>query len=144
MDRDGTINRYKGFLTSIDDFELLPGAAEAIRKLNEAGWLCIVVTNQPVIARGELTEDQLREILDKMETLLGREGAYLDAIYYCPHHPDKGFRGEVPELKIDCSCRKPRPGMLYQAAEDYGQHLSVQSLEEFAAGIVSERTDQRS
>lgn len=125
LDRDGTINRYKGFLTDIDEFELLPEAAEAIRMLNETGWLVIVVTNQPVIARGEVTEDQLLEIHNKMETLLGQEGAYLDAVYYCPHHPDKGFEGEIRELKITCTCRKPKPGMLLSAAEDFNIDLTV-------------------
>lgn len=125
LDRDGTINRHVGFLRDIDDFELLPGAAEGVRKLNEAGFLTIVVTNQPVIARGELTREGLRRIHDKMETLLGVEGAFLDALYYCPHHPRKGFAGEVAELKIDCDCRKPKPGLLLQAARDYHIDLSA-------------------
>lgn len=124
LDRDGTINKYVGFLRNIDDFELLPDVAEAIRKINESGYLAIVVTNQPVIARGEVTREQLEEIHSKMETLLGAEGAYLDAIYYCPHHPHKGYKGEIPELKIDCECRKPRPGMLLQAARDFNINLS--------------------
>jgi D,D-heptose 1,7-bisphosphate phosphatase len=124
LDRDGTVNKYVGFLRDINDFELLPGVAEAIRKINASGNLAIVVTNQPVIARGEVTFDQLQEIHNKMETLLGQEGAYLDAIYFCPHHPDKGFEGEVPELKIDCDCRKPKPGMLLKAAEDFNIDLS--------------------
>ena len=124
LDRDGTINRYVGFLRNIDDFELLPGAAEAIRAINESGYLAIVVTNQPVIARGEVTEEQLSEIHRKMETLLGREGAYLDGVYYCPHHPDKGFAGERPELKTACECRKPKPGMLLQAAEEFNIDLN--------------------
>lgn len=125
LDRDGTINRYVGFLRSIDEFELLPGVAEAIRKINESGYLAIVATNQPVIARGEVTEAELREIHNKMETLLGQEGAYLDAIYYCPHHPHKGYEGEIPELKFDCDCRKPKPGMLLQAAADFNIDLSA-------------------
>ncbi len=124
LDRDGTINKYVGFLRNIDDFELLPGVTEAIRKINSSGYLAIVVTNQPVIARGEVTFEQLDEIHNKMETLLGQEGAYLDAIYFCPHHPDKGFDGEVPELKFDCECRKPKPGMLLKAAEDFNIDLS--------------------
>lgn len=124
LDRDGTINKYVGFLRDINDFELLPGVAEAIRNINASGYLAIVVTNQPVIARGEVTFDQLREIHNKMETLLGQEGAYLDGVYYCPHHPDKGFEGEVPDLKIDCDCRKPKPGMLVKAAEDFNIDLS--------------------
>lgn len=125
LDRDGTLNRHIGFLRDIGDFELIPGAAEAIRKINASGYLAIVITNQPVIARGELTEDQLHEIHKKMATELGKEGAYIDALYYCPHHPDKGFPGEVPELKIECECRKPRPGMLQKAARDFNIDLSA-------------------
>lgn len=124
LDRDGTINKYVGFLRNIDDFELIDGVAQAIRKINASGYLAIVVTNQPVIARGEVTVPQLQEIHNKMETLLGLEGAYLDAIYYCPHHPHKGYAGEVPELKIDCDCRKPKPGMLLKASEDFNIDLS--------------------
>lgn len=124
LDRDGTINKYVGFLRNIDDFELIDGVAEAIRKINESGYLAIVVTNQPVIARGEVSFNELEEIHNKMETLLGKEGAYLDAIYYCPHHPHKGYEGERPELKIDCDCRKPKPGMLLKAAEDFNIDLS--------------------
>lgn len=123
LDRDGTINKYVGFLRKNDDFELLPNVAEAIRMINLSGYLAIVVTNQPVIARGEVTESELQEIHNKMETLLGNEGAYLDAIYYCPHHPHKGFDGEIPELKIECECRKPKPGMLLNAVRDYNIDL---------------------
>lgn len=89
-----------------------------------SGYLCIVVTNQPVIARGEVTRTELDDIHNKMETLLGYEGAYVDAIYYCPHHPHKGYEGEIKELKIDCDCRKPKPGMLLRAAEDYNIDLN--------------------
>lgn len=124
LDRDGTINKYVGFLRNIDDFELLPKVADAIQKVNTSGYLAIVVTNQPIIARGEITYEQLQEIHNKMETLLGIEGAYLDAIYFCPHHPHKGYEGEVPELKIECECRKPKPGMLLEAAKDFNIDLS--------------------
>lgn len=124
LDRDGTINGYVGFLRNIDEFELLPGVAEAIKKINESGFLAIVATNQPVIARGEVTVSELKEIHNKMETLLGAEGAYLDAIYYCPHHPHHGYPGEVEVLKIDCECRKPKPGMLLRAAKDFNIDLS--------------------
>lgn len=124
LDRDGTINKYVGFLRNIENFELLDGAAEAIRKINASGYLAIVVTNQPVIARGEVSFEELDEIHNKMETLLGKEGAYLDGIYYCPHHPHKGYAGERPELKLDCECRKPKPGMLLQAAADFNIDLS--------------------
>lgn len=125
LDRDGTINKYVGFLRNIDDFELIDGVAEAIKKINASGYLAIVVTNQPVIARGEVTFKELEQIHNKMETLLGAKGAYLDAIYFCPHHPYKGYEGERPELKIDCDCRKPKPGMLLKAAEDFNIDLSA-------------------
>ena len=124
LDRDGTINEYVGFLTDIKEFHLLDGVAEAIRKINASGYLAIVVTNQPIIARGEVSFTELQEIHNKMETLLGAEGAYIDAIYFCPHHPDKGFEGERVEYKISCDCRKPKPGMLLKAAEDFNIDLS--------------------
>jgi D-glycero-D-manno-heptose 1,7-bisphosphate phosphatase len=124
LDRDGTINNYVGFLRNIEDFSLVDGVTEAIRRINESGYLAIVVTNQPVIARGEVSVSQLNEIHNKMETLLGQDGAYVDAIYYCPHHPHKGYAGEIPELKVDCDCRKPKPGMLRQAAEKFHIDLS--------------------
>lgn len=123
LDRDGTINIYKNFISDPDDFELIDGVAEAIAILNQKGFLVIVVTNQPVIARGECSLDTLQEIHNKMETLLGQKGAYVDGIYFCPHHPDKGFPGERSEYKIDCNCRKPKPGMLLQAAEKYNIDL---------------------
>ena len=91
LDRDGTINKYVGFLRNIEEFELLPDVADAIKKINEYGYLCIVVTNQPVIARGEVKAEELDLIHNKMETLLGQQGAYIDGLYYCPHHPHKGY-----------------------------------------------------
>ena len=124
LDRDGTLNRYVGFLRNIDEFELLPGAAEAVALINASGYLAVVITNQPVIARGEVSEEELRQIHNKMETLLGLEGAYLDGIYVCPHHPEHGFAGERPELKIVCECRKPKPGLLLQAASDLNIDLA--------------------
>ena len=125
LDRDGTINKYVGFLRNIDEFELIDGVGEAIKKINSKGYLAIVITNQPVIARGELTFEGLQQIHNKMETLLGYEGAYLDAIYFCPHHPHRGYEGEIPELKKECACRKPKPGMLFRAADDYNIDLSL-------------------
>ena len=124
LDRDGTINKYVGFLTKPEQFELLPGVAEAIKMINNSGYLAIVVTNQPVIARGDCTWEELQQIHDKMETEFGKEGAFLDAIYICPHHKDKGFVGEWPEYKFDCACRKPKPGLLLQAATDFNIDLS--------------------
>ena len=124
LDRDGTINKYVGFLRNIEDFELIDGVSEAIKQINQSGYLAIVVTNQPVIARGEVSWEELHEIHKKMETLLGKDGAYIDGLYICPHHPDKGFEGERPEYKFDCECRKPKPGLLLQAASDFNIDLS--------------------
>lgn len=124
LDRDGTINMHKGFLNSVDDFELITGAAEGIKELNQSLYLAIVATNQPVIARGECTLKQLDHIHQKMETELGKEGAFLNDIFFCPHHPHKGYEGEVVEFKIDCNCRKPKIGMLLMAADKYNIDLS--------------------
>ena len=123
LDRDGTINVLNGFLSNIDDFEFLPGIAEAIKKINNSEYLVIVATNQPVVARGECTLEKLEQIHMKMELELGKQGAYLDDLFYCPHHPDKGYKGENIEFKIDCNCRKPKTGMLKQAANKYNIDL---------------------
>lgn len=116
LDRDGTLNFDHGWINSPEKLELLPNAAEAIRLINSAGYLAVIITNQPVIARGECTEAQLKLIHNRLEWLLGLEHAYIDAIYYCPHHPDKGFPGERSDLKMKCSCRKPKVGLFQQAA----------------------------
>jgi histidinol-phosphate phosphatase family protein len=115
LDRDGTLNFEVNHLRNATDFELLPGVENAIQALNKAEYRVCVVTNQPVIARGDCSVDELANIHNKMETLLGRAGAYVDRIDYCPHHPDSGFAGEVAQLKIDCNCRKPNTGMVDSA-----------------------------
>ena len=124
LDRDGTINQYVGFLTKAEQFELIPQVEDAIKLINKSGYLTIVVTNQPVIARGDCDWEDLRMIHDKMETDLGKSGAFVDGIYVCPHHPDKGFEGERPEYKINCDCRKPKAGLFLKAASDYHIDLS--------------------
>ena len=124
LDRDGTINEFSGFITKPENFTLIEGAAEAIKKINNAGFLAIVITNQPVIARGEVDFETLELIHKKMETDLGNHGAYIDDLFFCPHHPDKGFPGERPEYKTDCDCRKPKPGMILEAAKKYNIDLS--------------------
>ncbi len=124
LDRDGTINEYVGFVRTPDELKLCDGVAEAIKAINASGRLAVVVTNQPVIARGEVTVEGLNEIHAKMETLLGEKGAYIDRLYYCPHHPHSGYEGEIKELKIECQCRKPAPGMLLKAAEELNIDLS--------------------
>lgn len=124
LDRDGTINKSNGFITKPEQFELIPGVAEAIKKINKSGYLAIVITNQPVIARGGCTFEELAIIHAKMETELGKEGAFIDGLYFCPHHTDKGFPGERPEYKCDCDCRKPKTGLFVQAAKDFNIDLS--------------------
>jgi D,D-heptose 1,7-bisphosphate phosphatase len=118
LDRDGTLNYERGWLSAPDNLELLPGAAEAVRAINRSGRLAVVITNQPVVARGECSEAGLRQIHNRLEWLLGESHAYLDAIYYCPHHPDGGFPGERADLKIPCACRKPATGLLEAATRD--------------------------
>jgi histidinol-phosphate phosphatase family protein len=120
LDRDGTINREVNHLKSPDQVELLPGAAAAIRRLNASGKLAVVITNQPVVARGDVGFKELNHIHARLESQLGAGGAYLDGLYLCPHHPDKGFPGEVPELKGPCDCRKPEPGLIDQACREMG------------------------
>jgi D-glycero-D-manno-heptose 1,7-bisphosphate phosphatase len=126
LDRDGTINKFTtgNFITNPEDFKLIEGAAGAVKKINSLGYLAVVITNQPVIARGEVDFQTLELIHMKMETELGRHGAYIDDLFFCPHHPDRGFAGERPEYKIDCDCRKPKPGMILQAAQKYNIDLS--------------------
>ena len=124
LDRDGTMVPDKDCLRRAEDLELLPGTAEAIRELNLAGWRTVVVTNQPVIAKGFCDEAELQRVHNKLESLLGLEHAFLDRIYFCPHHPEKGFAGERPELKINCHCRKPKTGMVEKAVADLHIDLS--------------------
>lgn len=119
LDRDGVISKEINLLHKADDLELIEGVPEAIKQINHAGYLAIVVTNQPVIARNLCTFDELNKIHAKMETLLGKKQAYVDAVYFCPHHPDGGYPEERKEYKILCDCRKPKPGMLLQAQKDW-------------------------
>lgn len=124
LDRDGVINIDTDLIHRPEDFTLYPYAASSIKKLNQLGYLVVVVTNQSVIARGLCTIEELGEIHKKMETQLGEQGAYVEAIYFCPHHPHGGFEGEVPEYKIPCTCRKPSPGMLLEATERFNIDLN--------------------
>lgn len=123
LDRDGVISKEVNLLCKPEQMELIQGAAEAIRLINQKGYLAIVITNQPVIARNMCSIEELEYIHAKLETLLGKEHAYLNAIYYCPHHPDGGYPEERKEYKIRCNCRKPAPGMLFQAAKDWNISL---------------------
>ncbi|WP_255565199.1 HAD-IIIA family hydrolase [Methylovirgula sp. HY1] len=130
LDRDGTINADYGHIDRAERFDFLPGAATAIRRLNRSEYRAVVVTNQPVLARGDCTPTEIRRIHAKMETGLGQDGAYLDRIYFCPHHPDRGFAGEVPELKIDCTCRKPGIGMIERAVKE----LNIDVMQSWLVG----------
>lgn len=113
IDRDGTIAKDVPYCSRPEDFELLPGVGEAIRQLNKKGFRVIVITNQSGIARGYFTEEMLERIHQKMREDLARHGARIDAIYYCPHDPEEG-----------CQCRKPKPGLIYQAAKEHSIELS--------------------
>ncbi|MCB4825481.1 HAD-IIIA family hydrolase [Roseicella aerolata] len=124
LDRDGTLNAEVNFLRHHDQLELLPGVAAAIKRLNDAEYRCVVVTNQPVLARGEATMTDMARIHAKLDTLLGQEGAFLDALYLCPHHPHSGYPGEVAALKRECDCRKPGTGMIEQAVRELNIDLS--------------------
>lgn len=119
MDRDGVINEEVEYLYKPEQLELIKGAAEAVKKINDSDYLGIVVTNQSVVARGLCSEKDVAEIHKKLDVLLGEKRAFLDGIYYCPHHPDRGFEGENREYKIECECRKPKTGMLRQAQQDF-------------------------
>jgi len=116
LDRDGVLNvkaTRKRYVTAWSEFQWAPGARQAIKSLNDAGYRVIVVTNQAGIGRGEMTEDDLRDIHRAMQISLAENGARIDAFYYCPHHPE-----------ARCECRKPKPGMLFQAQRDFGLDLS--------------------
>jgi len=124
LDRDGVINKEVNQLSGPDDLKIYSFAADAIKKINKAGYLAILITNQPRIAKGFMTEETLELIHKKLETELAKKGAKLDAIYYCPHHPEKGFKGEIPELKIACQCRKPKIGLFLKARNDFNIDLN--------------------
>ena len=126
LDRDGTLNEEVGHITRPEALRLLPNAARAIRLLAQHDYRLIVITNQSGIARGLLTEQDLSQINLKLQSELASEGAFIEAIYYCPHHPE----GEVEIYRRDCDCRKPEPGMLFRAASD----LSICLEESFVIG----------
>ena len=128
LDRDGVINIDTDLIHRPEDFELYPYAADSIKRLNKMGFLVVVVTNQSVIARGLCTLEELGNIHKKMETELGADGAFVEAIYFCPHHPHGGFEGEIKEYKVQCECRKPSPGMLLQAQKRYNIDLGQSYL----------------
>lgn len=119
LDRDGTLVDELGFLRRPEDLRLLPGAAEGLRLLNEAGWLAVLVTNQSGIARGYFDEADLRAVHERLTRELARGGAHLDAMFHCPHHPEVG----APPLRGPCACRKPAPGLLLEARERMGLDL---------------------
>jgi len=118
LDRDGVINEEINQLCRVEDFKLIKNADEAIKKINESGYYAVVITNQPMIAKGFCTYEDVIEINKKMETELGKTGTKIDAIYFCPHHPERGFLGENKAYKIKCSCRKPNIGMIKKATKD--------------------------
>jgi histidinol-phosphate phosphatase family protein len=124
LDRDGTINVEVEHLKRAEELELFGGAAEAVGRLNRAGYLAVVVTNQSVVARGEVTREGLERIHAHLDHLLGLHHAYLDRIYACPHYPDPGLPGGIAELLVDCTCRKPAIGSIDAACRDLGINLA--------------------
>jgi len=128
LDRDGVVSKEIDQLSKIDDLKIYNFAAKAIKKINNSDYLAILVTNQPMIAKGFMTEKDLNRIHKKLETELGLKGAKIDAIYHCPHHPEKGFAGEKLELKIKCKCRKPEIGLLLEAKRDFNIDLKKSYL----------------
>jgi len=124
LDRDGVVTKEVDLLHNPTQLELIDGVPEAIQYINTKGYLVIIVTNQPVIARNLCSIEELNYIHKKLETLLGKNHAYIDAIYYCPHHPDGGYPEERKEYKIVCNCRKPKPGMLLNAAKVWNIDLA--------------------
>jgi len=124
LDRDGVLNKVNGFINSPDQLDLEDDAVDAVSVINNCGYLAVVITNQPVVARGMCTLETLHDINKKLQTLLGREHVYVDDIFMCLHHPDKGYPEEDPTYKIECDCRKPKPGMILNAAAKYNIDLS--------------------
>lgn len=120
LDRDGTINEDSGYVSRPDELIIYPSAAEAVRLINEAGLKVFIVTNQSGIARGLYSEETLHSIHERMREELAREGATVDAIYYCPHHPAFGDR----RYRKSCDCRKPQPGLLFRAAREHNIDLT--------------------
>lgn len=123
LDRDGTINKYKGFIRNCEGIELIEDIEKAISLLNKSEYLVMIVTNQPVIARGEASFEEVENMHKKIEMLLGESGVYIDEFAYCPHHPHSGFQGEIKELKIECECRKPKTGLVERLAIEYNIDL---------------------
>lgn len=128
LDRDGTINKYVGLLSKPEQLEIDEEVYEAIKMVNNSEYLSIVITNQPVVARNLCSIEELENIHRKLETDLGKKGVYIDEIYYCPHHPDKGYPEENKEFKIDCNCRKPNIGLIERAVNRYNIDLSQSYL----------------
>lgn len=124
LDRDGVIIKHVPNVHKMEDIDIFSFSSEAIRMLNKLHLLVIVVTNQPQVAKGYLTEENLKKINRKIVDDLEKGGAKIDAVYYCPHHPDKGFSGEKEEYKIECNCRKPKIGMIEEAAKRFDADLS--------------------
>ncbi len=128
LDRDGTLNPDPGYISNPDDYELYDGVKEALARLQKAGYMLILITNQSGISRGLFSEKDLEAVHDKMKRLLKAGGVTLDAIYYCPHHPDHPYKGIS-----DCNCRKPKPGMILQAIKDH-------NIDEKQSFMIGDRT----
>jgi D,D-heptose 1,7-bisphosphate phosphatase len=124
LDRDGVLNEEIDGVFRPKMLKLLPGAGETVKRINDSSFLAICITNQPAVAKGFMTLDDLKRVHWELDAALARSGAFLDDLFFCPHHPERGFQGEVTELKFDCACRKPKPGMLLAAAKRHNIDLS--------------------
>lgn len=128
LDRDGTLNPDPGYISDPKDYSLFPGTADALAKLQKAGYKLILITNQSGISRGLFTEEQLEKVHAKMNSLLAEGNVKLDAIYYCPHHPEHPYKGIA-----DCNCRKPKPGLILKALKDH-------NIDSYKSFMIGDRT----
>ncbi len=126
LDRDGTVSEEVGYVNHVGRFRLIPRAAQGIRRINESDYLAVLVTNQAGVARGYFKESLVIAVHERLEELLAENGAHLDGIYYCPHHPTAG----EPPYRQDCDCRKPKPGMVLAAQRD----LNIDVAQSFMVG----------
>lgn len=133
IDRDGTLIEEKDLLCKVEDLELFPFSASAIKKINKSEYPVFLITNQPVVARNLCSVATVKAIHNKLETLLGEDRAFINDIYFCPHHPDKGYAEENREFKVDCDCRKPKTGMIEKAVEEY-------NLDKSSSWFIGDRT----
>ncbi len=127
LDRDGTINEEQP-VHRVSNLTLIPGAVEAVKLLNDNNYCVVIATNQPAVAKGFTTEEEVKSVNSELVKILVEKGARIDAVYYCPHHPEKGHSGENPEYKITCECRKPGLAMFRKAEKKFKLKIGKDSI----------------